>query len=568
MRDFFKKLFSQLAGLWQKWSATQRIVFFAVVVIAIVGSVLVLRISGAPTSVALFSRSISDQEDLNQIAARLDEEQVEYTITTDQRILVDSLPTARKLRAILASEDLIPGETDPWDLFDIERWTQTDFERNINFRRALTRQIEQHIEALDDIDAANVTLVLPEVELFIEDQNPTTASVILAIKQGSDIRQNKGKVEGIQKLVQFAIEGLVAENITIADTNGVTLNDFASDNPLDRVELARRELRLKNELERQYITSIYKALAQIYGEDRVEIINIDVTVDTAVKTQETEEFYPIETVPDNPSTPFSEREFVLAIPRSTETINESFEGSGFNPQGPPGQEGQTPPAYKDLDNLTGSYNNDEERINNEINQRKTVEEKRPEISRVTAAVALDGVWRLRYNDNGRPLVNTDGSLDREYVAVDNSSLTDAQELVQDAVGYSATRGDSVSVRHIQFDRSTEFEREDQAYRRRQALTSGLLYSVIALALLLVVFIIVRSVNIAARRRRSIRAEELVRQQQMVADNIRSEEEGDFPISRVTDSDMLVQAASVARAHPKEVAQLLRAWVIKGVATYE
>lgn len=54
MRDFFKRLFSQLAELWQKWSATQRIVLLAVVVIAIIGSMLVLRISGEPTSVALF----------------------------------------------------------------------------------------------------------------------------------------------------------------------------------------------------------------------------------------------------------------------------------------------------------------------------------------------------------------------------------------------------------------------------------------------------------------------------------------------------------------------------------
>ena len=561
MRDFFKRLFNQISTIWKKWSIVQRVIFAAVIVAAVIGLVLVLRVSGAPQSVALFSRSITDQQDLDQIAARLDEEQVEYNITSDQRILVDSLQTARRLRTILASEDLIPGDTDPWDLFDIERWTQTDFERNINFRRALTRQIEQHVEALDDIDAANVTLVLPEVELFAEDQNPTTASIILSIKPGSDIRENKKKIEGIQKLVQFAIEGLQLENITITDSNGVALNDFEGAESLDRVELTRRELRLKKELEQQYIGSIFKALAQIYGEDRVEIINIDVTVDMGVRTRETEEFYPIETVPDNPSTPFSEREFVLAIPRSTETIEESFEGSGFNPQGPPGQEGQTPPAYQDLDNLTGRYNNDQERINNEINQRKTVEEKRPEITRVTAAVALDGVWRLASDENGRPVIRPDGALEREYIPVDNRNLTAAQELVQDAVGFSSTRGDSVSVRHIQFDRTDEFEREDQLYRRRRAITNAILYSVIGLIALVVLFLVVRFFNIALKRRRAQRAEDLARQKQLLADKLAQKEREDLPVGYSAESGILGQAISIAREYPNEVAQLLRSWVV-------
>ena len=38
----------------------------------------------------------------------------------------------------------------------------TDFERNINLRQAVTENLEDHIEALDDIDSAQVTLVLPE----------------------------------------------------------------------------------------------------------------------------------------------------------------------------------------------------------------------------------------------------------------------------------------------------------------------------------------------------------------------------------------------------------------------
>ena len=559
MRDFFKRIAAFLRSQWSKWSFAQRIIAVGVVVLLLAGLFLFFNISSTPQKVPLLSRAISDTEALDAIAARLDEEQVEYEITADQRILVNDLQTARMLRSILAREDLIPGGTDPWELFDMERWTQTDFERNINLRRSLTRQLEQHIEALDDVDDASVTLVLPDTELFVEDQNPVTASIIIIPKPGSDIAENRAKISGIQKLVQFAVEGLTPENITITDRSGVVLNELDELGPFDRIELTRRELRLKRELEQRYIQSIHNALAQIYGKDRVEIINVDVVIDMGLKKEETSEFYPIETVIDNPDTPFNEREFVLAIPRSTETINESYEGTGFNPEGPPGQEGQTPPAYQDLEGLVGRYSNDEERINNEINSRTTVSEKSPEISRITAAVALDGEWSWRYDENGNISQNPDGSIIRDYRALTPEELDNAETLVQDAIGFSLARGDSVSVRHIQFDRSEEQEREDAQLQRQQLIYNIIviaILSVVALALLMLTWrLIVRY----RKKRKKAREEELQRQRQVLEQTM--QQEGDI-LSGMKPSELENQVVRAAQERPEDVAQLVRAWIVE------
>ena len=59
----------------------------------------------------------------------------------------------------------------------MDRWTVTDFEREVNLRQAITRNLKEHIEAIEDVDRAEVTLVLPETTLFQEDQDPVTASV-------------------------------------------------------------------------------------------------------------------------------------------------------------------------------------------------------------------------------------------------------------------------------------------------------------------------------------------------------------------------------------------------------
>jgi len=567
MRDWLKKLFAQVKELWGKWKPVQKVVFFAILGGAFLAVILLITFSASPSMVPLLTRSITDQQALDRISTRLDEENVTYTVTSDNHILVDSEATARRMRALLVREDLVPKGTDPWQLFDVERWTQTDFERNVNLQRAITQQLEQHITSLEDVDAASVNLVIPQPALFQEDQNPVTASVIITPKPGSDIEENRAKIQGIEKLIQFAVEGLTPDNITITNTHGVVLNDFQNMADFDRLELTRRELKLKREVEQQYVTAIRNALSGIYGQERVEIVNINVEMALGKHTEQTTEHFPITTVQDDPRTPFNEREYVLAIPRSTENIQENFQGTGFNPEGPPGQEGQTPPAYKDLQDAQGKWSNDEQRVNNEVNTRTTYQEKSPEVKRVTASVALDGVWKRKYNDQGQVELNPDGSIAREYIPVSPEELDKAQSLVEHAVGYDANRGDSVTVQHVQFDRSAEHQKEDEAFRRRKQVQMVVLYSLVGIAVLLVSFIVFRLISREVERRRRLREEELARQHQAMREAaLRSaEEEGTEVEMSVEDRarlEMQENAINMAREHPEDVAQLIRTWLME------
>ncbi|MFP4152175.1 MAG: flagellar basal-body MS-ring/collar protein FliF, partial [Alkalispirochaeta sp.] len=391
MNDWIKGLIERVKTMWGQWKLPQKLIFFGIIGVTLVAVVMLLMFSASPSEVPLLSQPITDEQQLADIATRLDQEGVAYTITPENVVTVRDERTAQRMRAILTREDLIPAGTDPWELFDIERWTLTDFERNVNLQRSIMRQLEQHITALDDVDAASVTIVMPEEQLFAEQQNPVTASVIITPKPGSDIRESRSKIEGIEKLIQFAVEGLTSEHITITDPTGVTLNDFENLQEFDRLELTRRELAIVRDQESKYREAILTALSEIYGRDRIEVVNINVDMDMGKRTEETEEFFPITTVEDNPRTPFDETEYVLSIPRSTESIDENYEGTGLNPEGPPGMEGQTPPAYQDLEGLVGRWNNNEERVNNEINSRRIFEEKSPTIRRITASVAIDGI---------------------------------------------------------------------------------------------------------------------------------------------------------------------------------
>jgi flagellar M-ring protein FliF len=572
MNPWIAQILERITTVWKKWTVTQKLIFAGVLVGVIGGVVLLATFSSAPSMVPLLYRSIPNEQEMARITQRLDQEGVRYELTGDQRILVSDEKTAKRLRAILARENLIPKGTDPWQIFDVERWTITDFERNVNLRRAITRSLEQHITALDDVDAASVTIVMPEDKLFAEDRNPVTASIIITPKPGSDITQNRKKIEGIVRLVQYAVEGLKPENITITDQNGLVLNDFTGMADVDRLELAKREMKTTRELEAQYKKSILAALRQIYGEDRVQIINLDITLDTGKKKIDTEEHFPIVINPDNPKTPYDESAMegskTLSITLSKEVTEEKFEGTGFNPEGPPGQEGQTPPAYKDLQNMVGRYSKNSVIQNEVVNTRKIQEEKAPwEIRRVTCAVAIDGVWKWKYNDKGEVILRKDGSIEREYVPLTEADIAKAKALVEHAIGYNRERGDSVTVQNVMFDRTAQHQKEDRDYRAKLQLQRTILYIMLSVALLLVSFIVFRLISRELERRRRLREEELARQHQAMREAAlrAAEEEGaevEMSVEERARLELQENAINMAREHPEDVAQLIRTWLME------
>ncbi|MCL1818561.1 MAG: flagellar M-ring protein FliF, partial [Spirochaetaceae bacterium] len=168
MNEFLKKFLSNIPGVWKRLSLVQRVIFTGVLVVSIGGFGLLAVYSSSPSMAPLLNRTITDEQEMARITQCLDQEGVYYQTTADARILVNDEKTARRMRGILARENLIPAGTSPWDIFDVERWTFTDFERNVNLRRAITQELGRHITALEDVDAARVIIGIPDNSLFPE----------------------------------------------------------------------------------------------------------------------------------------------------------------------------------------------------------------------------------------------------------------------------------------------------------------------------------------------------------------------------------------------------------------
>jgi flagellar M-ring protein FliF len=565
MNDWFKKLAGQAKALWAKWSLVQKLILGGIVLVAIIALVVLMRVSAAPTMVRLFNAPIKGDDELTAITNRLDSAGVQYQVGENNIILVKDQKTATRAKSLLISEDLLPKGTDPWAIFDMEKWTITDFERNVNLQRAITAAVTRHIEALDDVDKANVTIVMPEKELFTEDQKPVTASVILFPKVGSDLATNRKKIEGVQKILKFAIAGLTDDNIVITDQNGIVLNDFANMADFDRLQRTKQEQKLIQGLESQYRALVLKALQQIYTPDRVRDLNIKIDMDMSKKSVKTEEYYPVTIKPRTPGSPYDDSEVVPSVTRSKSTSTTTWEGTGFNPEGPAGAEGQTAPAYKDLQNSVGKMTQSTVTQNEEINKRNIDQDVSPSIQRVTVSVNIDGVWRWKYDAKGKARLTPQGGIDREYVPISPDELKQAEALVQGAIGYDKSRGDTVTVQNISFDRSQQFKAEDQGYFRQQQLNQIILYSLAGLAVLMVGFIVYRVISRELERRRRISEEKRALEQQMLRENaIRQAEEQNIEVSMSVEErkrlELQEHAINMAKEHPEDVAQLIRTWI--------
>ncbi|GAB1483849.1 flagellar basal-body MS-ring/collar protein FliF [Treponema sp.] len=567
MNEWLKKFVEQVKTLWAKWTLVQKLILIGIVVAAIIGVVALFAVSSAPTMVPLIDAPIRDETARDRILTRLNEDGVRASVNAAGIVLVEDEKTAKRMRSILIREDLIPQGTDPWAIFDRERWSLTDFERNVNLRRSITQMVTEHIKAIDEVDDANVTLVMPETQLFQADQNPVTASVIISPRPGSDIGTNRKKIEGIQKILKFAVEGLKDENIVITDPNGLILNDFAGMQDLDRLELSKREQKLITSLEAQYRASVLKALQQIYTSDRVRDLNVKIDMDMSKKAVQTEEFYPVTIKADNPDTPYDDSEIAKSITRSSSSSSTKWEGTGFNPEGPAGVEGQTPPAFKDMSNLYGRVEQQTLTQNEEINRRQIQEERSPRMDRVTVSVNIDGRWKWKYTDKGEPQMLPDNSIEREYIPIPDDELKKAATLVQDAIGYNRLRGDSVTVQNIQFDRTKQFLEEDGAFLRQKQFQTTLLISLGGLAVLLIAFIMFRVISRELERRRRLREEELSRQHQMLRESaLRQAEEEGVEVSMSVEErkrmELQENAINMAKEHPEDVAQLIRTWLLE------
>ena len=564
MENFFKKLLANLKNLFSKLSGTQKLILVGVAALLVVGFIFLLSFSSKQTEAYLFESPI-EQQDFTRITNKLTEWNAAYRTREGKFIVVKDEQTGAYLRMKLGQAGVLPSGIKGWELFDTQSWTTTDFERDINKRRAIIGEITRHIKLLDDVEDVSIQVTMPKPELYIDEEVPYTASVIITPSPYSDILTNKKKIMGIIDLIAFGVDRLSPENVVVTDHHGNILSDFTSEDEVDYLSRAKEEWKIKERLRLQMQNGVNDKLKAMLGVDKVDV-SVELELDFDQKRVEKTEFIPIVKRQDNPETPYDETEVELNVVRSAKDTTEKFEGVGFVPEGPPGVEPNIPPGYKEAMGEGTKYDKTENVRNYEISQQVSSIVSSPyKINRLSVAVWVDGTWEKLYDEEGKPVIAEEGGIKRNYISRTSEEMKSFEEIVKGAIGYSPARRDTVIVKNIQFDRTEEFAIEDAYLKKREQLRKTLISALIALFAIFIITIAYRAVSREVSRRKRIKEEELARQQQLMREAaLRSAEEEGVEVELSAEErarlEMQENVMNIAREHPEEVAKLIRTWL--------
>ncbi len=568
MNERLGKVLDKARNLWSKWKPVQKVILIGIIIVVIVAVVAAAKVSSAPSTVRLFNAPVQDSQSMNRILDRLSQENVKAYSSEDGYISVEDEDTARRMREILISENLVPSNIDPWVGFYDRSWSTTDADQNVKLKNTIQKQLKAHIEAIGDIQMADVNIVIPDNKLFSADQNPVTASVIIKTNPTSTFLQDRRKILGLQRLILSAVEGLQADNLTIADADGNQLNDFAGMAENDRIDLIAKQQKLIRKQEVEIRAKILKAFQNTYTEDRCRDMIVAVEMDMSQRESDETKYSPIEIKKDNPDTPYDDSEYRDTLPVSQQTVTREWQGTGYNPEGPAGVEGQNPPVYTDMTNVIGKSTETGVTQNNVINTKQTKEISSPKIDRISVSVNLDGKWKKVVDPaSGNPVIDDDGSIKRVYTPLTQEELVEAEKSIKGAIGYNRDRGDLVVVTNIPYDRDDEFAAEDASYFAAIQRRRTLMLILVAIAVVLVGFILFRIISREIERRKRLREEELLRKQQAAREAALWDAKDDgmevtMSVEETRRMELQENAVAMAKEHPEDVAMLIRTWLME------
>jgi flagellar M-ring protein FliF len=161
-----------------------------------------------------------DPAQTSKLTAALDQKGIKWQLQNNgTAIAVDSSQMAQA-RVTLAASGISQTGAQGFELFDKQKLGASNLQQQVTYQRALEGQLAQTIEQVQGVNSAQVNLVLPEDQLFSDQNSQAKASVLLATN-GTPL--DPGSVRGIAQLVVGGVKGLSLNNVSITDNTGQLL---------------------------------------------------------------------------------------------------------------------------------------------------------------------------------------------------------------------------------------------------------------------------------------------------------------------------------------------------------
>jgi len=414
---------------------------------AIAAGVGVMLWSVGPTYSLLYSNLAA--EDTAQITQALEGAGIPYKLENGVGTISVPAEQLAPARLRLASQGLPEGGGGVNAMTRDPGFGVSAFMENARYQHALETELARTIASLQNVQGARVHLAMARQSAFVSERRPGSASVFLQIKAGR--RLDEENVQAIANLVASSIPELNASQVTVVDQTGRLLSSPETDSD---TAMRDKMFEFSHRLEESYSNRIQEMLTPLVGPGRVRaqvVAQVDMTT-----TEQTREQY-------NPQS---------QVVRSESTAEEAARNGAGNAGGVPGaltnqppqpgvalppgaqpavaQSGNTPAGANaaganattnaDGTAVTGPDSTSRQTTRNYEIDRTMAYSRMPagRVTRLSVAVLIDN---LR-------ITAADGKVTESPVPPEQLDRLTA--LVRDAVGFDATRGDTVNVVNSSF----------------------------------------------------------------------------------------------------------------------
>jgi flagellar M-ring protein FliF len=189
----------------------------AAVILVSLGVALWLEMAGPPYDVLDEGLSPADG---GKVIAQLQKLGIPYQLQAAGNVILVPEPQLAQARLQLGDAQ-VPGSDvqTAWSQLENAPMTASDLAQSAMAQQALQLSLQQSIESMNGIRAAQVFLALPPDTPFLADQPKPSASVVIQ----ADDAAAQAQGQAIANLVAGAVPGLAAAQVTVETTSGVAV---------------------------------------------------------------------------------------------------------------------------------------------------------------------------------------------------------------------------------------------------------------------------------------------------------------------------------------------------------
>lgn len=462
MGKLFGHLIVQFRQFYKNLTPVKRLSMIAATSIALIGVVVISMMVSGSNMVPLFTNVAPDQ--LPQVVDQLQKRGIPFRIADNGATIMISKELLHSTQMAIMTEmgGAKVGQIG-LELFDKQDFGTTSYAQKINYQRALQGELMRSINTLTAVKQSKVILALPAKKTFLEEGGEPSASVVVELHPGKTLSPDQ--VRGITFLVASAVENLNAEKVTVVDSRGKVLSKHYSADGNVTGEL----LDLKQKIEGNFEERIEAVLSKVVGAGKV-IARVDASLNPRSSVMTEEEVNPDAT----------------AI-KSQQSEEELLDGARTNPSGIPGSRNNLPGA-EDTPTVGFKQNVRKELKTTNFDVPKTVrniKESAGAVERLSVAVLVDGVYKQ--------VTDKDGNVKEEYQPRDAAEMKKLESVIRSAIGFNASRGDSVTIENIPFQKEdfSEAEKLLSTLERKKILHALVKWLILGLSIGLMFFVVIR-----------------------------------------------------------------------------